>query len=61
MDTENDSIRITGRDDDSATEKILFSGVIQAIQLSRYTAVNLPAMEKGNLLPFIPLQTPVSL
>lgn len=47
MDTENDSIRITGRDDDSATEKILFSGVIQAVDLSReggYSILSLKAV-----------------
>ena len=47
MDTENDSIRITGRDDDSATEKILFSGVIQAVELSReggYSILSLKAV-----------------
>ena len=47
MDTENAGIRITGRDDDSATEKILFSGVIQAVELSReggYSILSLKAV-----------------
>ncbi len=47
MDTENDSIRITGRDDDSATEQVLFSGVIQTVELARqdrYSILSLKAV-----------------